>query len=399
MRLARVGQASRPVRLLLRGLLAAALLLGISSAQAQTILGPRARANMARRLQPQEGEKALWCEVEPIRPALNFGFRFQAGYVVRVPMSQYSGSGHRWTLLSSISAVDGGHEPVYLAERVILPDIPKTKVVFEVGGGYLLGVGRYTMKWVMWDDQNRVCRKHWKIDVKLGLTEGRVKVAMPPGAVCQLSSCAYSAAQQVDGDVRPVRLTVLLHAAPLLPRRPRLRVSDLVVLLGSLSSLLERLPARSVRLVVFNLDQQKEFFRRDSFTLDGLDQVAQSLSELQLGKVDYHVLQNRRGHLDLIADLVNRELQDDNPSDAIVFLGPSARFTDKLDQSTLKRPDSLVPRFFYFQYKPYPGGNADFSDSINSAMARLGGRTLVIHSPVEFARAIEQLQRQVLGGN
>jgi hypothetical protein len=330
---------------------------------------------------------------------LNFGFRFQAGYVARVPMSQYSGSGHRWTLLSGISTADGDHEPVYLAERVILPDIPKTKVVFEVGGGYLLGVGRYTVKWVMWDDQNRVCRKHWKIDVKLGLTEGRVKVAMPPGAVCQLSSCGWSAAQQIDGEARPFRLTVLLHAAPLLPRRLRLRAGDLVVLLGSLSSLLERLPARSVRLVVFNLDQQKEFFREDSFTLDELDQVAQSLSELQLGKIDYHVLQNRRGHLDLIADLVNREIHADDPSDAIVFLGPSARFTDKLDQSALKRPDSLSPRFFYFQYKPYPGGNADFSDSINSAMARLGGRTLVIHSPVEFARAIEQLQRQVLGGN
>ena len=398
MRLARVGQASWPVGLFCRSLLAAVFLLGSHAAEAQTIVGRRAQANMARRLDPQQGEKTLWCEVEPIRPALNFSFRFQAGYVARVPMSQYSGSGHRWTLLSSVSAMGSGHEPVYLAERVILPEIPKTKVVFEVAGGYVLGVGRYTVKWVMWDDQNRVCRKHWDINVKLGLREAQVKLAMPPGVVCELSSCRGPAAQMVNEDMRPVRLTVLLHAAPLFPRRPRLRAGDLVVLLGSLSSLLERLPARSVRLVVFNLDQQKEFFRRDSFTLDQLDQVAQSLANLQLGKIDYHVLQNRRGHLDLIADLVNRELHADEPSDAIVFLGPAARFTDKLDQSAIEKPDAFSPRFFYFQYKPYSNGN-DYSDSINYAMAKLGGRTLVIHSPVEFARAIEQLQRQVLGAN
>jgi hypothetical protein len=373
-------------------------LLGSNAVEAQTILGRRAAASVARRLEPREGEKTLQCEVEPIRPALNFSFRFQAGYVARVPMSQYSGSGHRWTMLSSISVADSSQEPVYLAERVILPDIPKTKVVFEVAGGYSLGVGRYTVKWVMWDEENRVCRKHWKMNVKLGLTESTVKVAMPPGAVCQLSRCGWSAGQQISGDVRPVRLTVLLHAAPLLSRRPRLRAGDLAALLGSLSSLLERVPAQSVRLVVFNLDQQKEFFRQDSFTLDGLDQVAQSLADLQLGKIDYHVLQNRRGHLELIADLVNRELHADEPSDAIVFLGPSARFTDKLDESALQKPEAFSPRFFYFQYKPYSRGN-DYADSINHAMAKLGGRTLVIHSPVEFARAIEQLQRQVFGGN
>ena len=58
------------------------------------------------------------------------------------------------------------------------------------------------------------------------------------------------------------------------------------------------MPTRSVRLVVFNLDQQKELFRQESFSPKALDQVAQAINNVQLGVVDYRVLQNRRGHLD-----------------------------------------------------------------------------------------------------
>ena len=67
-------------------------------------------------------------------------------------------------------------------------------------------------------------------------------------------------------------------------------------MLSSLSSLLETLPAQSVRLVVFNLDQQKELFREDTLTPRAFDRASESLNNLQLQMVDYKVLQNREGH-------------------------------------------------------------------------------------------------------
>jgi hypothetical protein len=82
---------------------------------------------------------------------------------------------------------------------------------------------------------------------------------------------------------------VLLHAAPISFRRTRMRASDRIVLLGALSALLEQLPTRHVRLALFNLDQQKELLRQDGFTLDGIDRVAQSMNEVELGTVDYRV--------------------------------------------------------------------------------------------------------------
>ena len=64
-------------------------------------------------------------------------------------------------------------------------------------------------------------------------------------------------------------------------------------MLGSLSALLERMRTTSVRLVVFNLDEQTEVFRRDGFVLDNLDEVSDAMTHLQPGVVDYHVLQNQ----------------------------------------------------------------------------------------------------------
>src|SRR5262249_966963 len=85
----------------------------------------------------------LACEVDPVRPMLNFRFRFQAGYVVRVPMSQYLGKGHLWVALARITPEGDGSKPVFLGSRMQLPQIPPNKTQLEFTGGYFLGEGRY----------------------------------------------------------------------------------------------------------------------------------------------------------------------------------------------------------------------------------------------------------------
>ena len=168
-----------------------------------------------------------------------------------------------------------------------------------------------------------------------------------------------------------------------------------MLLLGTLSSLLDRVPVRSMRLVVFNLDQQKELYRQEPFVPEAMGQVARSIGGLELGKVDYRVLRNRGGHLDLLADLVNGELDAKEPADVVLFLGPQARTVDQVPRDELERPQGAKPRFFYFQYRPFlMQQQATLTDSITSAVNRLKGRTLIIHTPGEFARAIDQIERQ-----
>jgi hypothetical protein len=229
----------------------------------------------------------------------------------------------------------------------------------------------------------------------LSHAERGIRVAMPANTVRGFSWLADPASWRNQDDAAPVRLTNLLHAAPLSTRRTTLRITDSLMLLGLVSSLLERMPTRSVRLVVFNLDQQKELYRQDKFSPKALDQVAQAINDVQLGVVDYRVLQNRRGHVDMLADLVNGEIQAKESSDVVLFLGPAARYWDNMPQSALEKPDGSKPQFFYFQYRPYYRRAATFPDVISLALRRLRGKTVMIHSPHEFARAITQLERQL----
>lgn len=370
------------------------VLLVTTGALAQNLINPARLSSTLKDFDRGFRDLPLQCEVTPIKPVLNFGFRFQAGYVVRVPMSQYRGSGHAWTILTRITPAGAGHEPVYLIVRSVLPDIPATKISLEVGGGYLVGEGHYEVAWKMMDDSSRVCSHHWSIDARLTRGERLVKVAMPANTVSDLSLRGVPQTHQTD-DAAPIRLTVLMHAAPLNPRRTRMSPRDQMMLLGTLSSVLERVPVRSVRLVVFNLDQQKELYRQEPFVPQALGQVARSIGALELGLVDYNVLQNRSGHLDLLADLVNGELAAKEPSDVVLFLGPQARTYDKVPRDELEKPQVGGPRFFYFQYRPaFPQQQATFPDTINRAVSRLKGKTVVIRTPGEFAKAIDQMERR-----
>lgn len=363
---------------------------------AQSIVDPAVLPRILSRMESRLEDRDLACTVTPVRPSLNFSFRIQAGYIVRVPMNQYSGPRHGWLMLTRITPDGGDRKPVYLASRTRLPDVPKTKAEVEIGAGYLLGEGGYQVHWTMMDDQGRVCRKDWHVEAKLSRSERRAKVAMAPNTVASYSLIGTPDALHMRDDSAPFSVTILMHAAPLLPRRTHFRATDRILLVGSLAALIERLPASSVRLVVFNMDQQKEVYRQDGFTLSSLDRVEQALNQIELDAIDFETLQKPKGHIDLLADLVNRETHADKPSDAVVFLGPSTRYEDKLPRTALERL-ALAPRFFYFQYRPlFRRVTSVPQDTIHLTVAELKGKTMTIHTPAEFAKAIDELERRAV---
>ncbi len=374
-----------------------ALILAVAActaAPAQSIVNPnRLRGAVAQLDAPPAGERPMRCEVSPIKPTLNFSFRYQAGYMVTVPLNQYLGSGHKWNTLTRITPEGGERKPVYLWSHFALPEVPKTNVDARVGGGYLLGEGAYIVRWMMVDDSGRVCRKNWRVDVHLSHADSRVKVAMPPDSVWEIGLRGSRTLPEGTDDATRLRLTIFLHTAPLFPRRTRMRPNDMVTLMSTVSSLLERVPARSVRLVLFNLEQQKELYRRDDFELRDMAQVSRAMTDIELGLVDFQVLQNKRGHVDLLTELVNRELEAQPASDVVLFLGPETRFFDRVPQASLEKPAGSGQQFFYFQIVPFVRQTATPTDTIKSALSRLGGKTILIHTPGEFAKAIERLEK------
>jgi hypothetical protein len=365
-----------------------AALMAASGVWAQSVIDPSRLPSRLLDLAPQAGDQLLHCDITQLKPALDMSFRFQTGYDIRVPMQQYLGEGHGWAILTRVTPENGS--PVWLAARVRLPDVPLTTVVTDTFGGFLVGAGRYKVDWALYDDEGRVCRKQWKIEAKLGFGDRHVEAGIPPHTVSDFSGSGLPHRPPPPADAPPFRLTILLHAAPLSPRRMHIRLNDRVVLLSTLSSLVERVPATSVRLAVFNLDKQRVIYSNPDFKLQAMGQVGQALNQLELETVDVQTLANPRGHLDLLESLIGGETGSSSRPDAVVFLGPAARYEET--PLALERPAEAM-RFFYFQYRPFFGRPRQMPpDIISKAVSSLKGRVFQIYTPGQFANAIRDLQ-------
>jgi len=369
--------------------------LAAAALPAQTVLeDPKKIADARKLLDTVSGEDA-GCEVLPIRPHFVFSLRVHAGYVVRLPQEQGQ---QQWIMLTSITPLEGNGEPRYFSDVSGLGS--------KIEGSYWLGEGRYTAKFLMFDSRGDVCRKSWKIDARLN-------------------------SGGVHAKVKPVgRVTILVHAASVLQKQTMLGKLDKAMLLDGIVALLDELPAASVRVVVFNLEQQRELFRQDGFAVEALPQVAQVLDTVQPATVDYRVVQNPAGPAEFVERLLNQEMQASDPSDAVIFLGPKSIYQAKPSPGFHLSP-GVKQRFFYLvceptrfllprsstlsgagwsesgrgmalppQFDPPDDlvwtnyGPNYAADSIQHAVGQLNGKTLQVDSVVSFAHAVAAIARQ-----
>jgi len=359
------------------------------------------------------------CEVKPVPPALNFGLRFQARYAATFPLKLFPGSGHRLHVLLRVTPDD--RPPSYLQDKIELPPVPETRASIVAFGSILVGEGNYRVGIRLEDEQHRVCRADWKMRARRNRAEESLTPVMAPGEVAALSSVVRAQAPRGTADAG--RLTIFLHAAPLRSRNTILQPGDIQQLTGSLAALLERVPASSVRLVVFNLDQEKQVLRRDGFTLSEIDTVTKTLSDLQVGTVDYQVLSDPRRGAVMLSDMLSDELRYAGSADAVVLLGPEARTRVQVRLDAVDRAGGNTARFLYLQFLPRfspstpgagipprsgrggPGrggpppigeGRGGLGpplppDTIQRIVKQLKGSVLTIRSPQDFARAVVRL--------
>ena len=427
---------------------------------AQGIVPPGELPAIQRLFQPRPGNDSLPCEVTPLQPTLNFAFRYQAGYSFQVAQSLYQGSTRGWSVLTAITP-EGGN-PTYLLARNRLIDAVRVASSFDVRGFYFLGPGRYSIESTLRDDRNRVCRKHWQIDVGTARADRNVPLALAPRTVRPFAGVVSPNPQLHDDDASG-RLTILLNAAALSALRTNIRLNDRAVLLGILTSLVEHLSAASTRVVVFSLEQQQEVFRSDRFHPAEQRKAADAIAALQPSMVDIHVLKRPLGHVDFLAGLLAKEREAPDPSDTIVFVGPISRYGGKVPENVLTAPQDA--HYFYVRYEnirrpasnipgvlsadaagvggpsaaatpeegtaqtaaaphlPGPSGGGGggatgggggggrrggrsgeeatvtgapegHSDIISSAVSRLKGKTLTIHTPADLAKAIRKIEEK-----
>src|SRR5579871_529839 len=387
-----------------------AVILLCAAAYAQTIVDPGRIAEIQRSFDSAVRAQSFRCRIDPVRPAIDYALRFRTGYLVDFPLLQFTGSGHR--LHTLLRVLPDGQKPVYLETTGELPAAPATRMDAEMAGTFVVGEGVYDVEALVEDESQRVCRNRWRIQAKRNGSERELAPSTAPGAVEELNVTSAGAVKGTG------RITILVHAAPLSQRTSTLQDSDVSALVGSLYSLLRQLPAESVRVVVFNLSQHSAPFRQDGFTTKDLDKVVGAMTELELAKVDYRILQ--QGPADLVANLLQTELHDPKPADAVILLGPRLQLRDDIPIPSVERASASVPALFYLQFwtqLPFPGGPlgappqsagrrnsvssssggaATFpsgtSDPLERLIGRLKGKVFEVRAPHELADNIRHMQ-------
>ena len=365
----------------------------------------------------------LRCRVEEVEPRLNLAFRFVTGYRAEVPLEQLTEGKRELTAIMRVTPRGG--RPVYLANADGGPAAGSRSFVIVTRGSFVVGEGAYRVEVLVQDRSGRECRASWNLETRRTGNERLMWSAVGPGAVEEVIR-GNGAIPEAPVDSKMDRLTVMLHASPLAPNLTELQSVDIDRMLNSLYSVVTQLGARRVRLIVFNLDQGNLFLERDGFTTREIGEVRAALEQVQLGKVDYEVLQRPEKPIQLLVRLLGREA---GASEAVVVMGAAPRSKGEAAADSLNRfPAGTVP-LFYLQYRmvgsirsatgggsesgpPLPRGGGvrgrpdapriplaprALVDGIEELIKRVKGQTMGVRGPHDLADAIVRIEGRIWG--
>jgi hypothetical protein len=367
-------------------------------------------------LLPQIRGARLEAYVDAIRPQLSYAFRFQAAYSVAVPLRQYTGNRIAIRVLARVTPANRSRPPVCFVQDASLgPEVPpRMHHDFVFSGGFFLGEGKYEVNLTLVDQQARLYRKRLTLSAIRSRREQRLELRLAPGVVQPMQKLDWTPrASPLHGARR--RLTVFFNVASLYGHRTFLWVSDQMLLLSSLSTVLSGCGFDEIRLIAFNLDQQREVFRQDPFDMNGFRRLVETVAALKLYAVSSGALKPETQQFGMLDSLVRAEYAVSPPPDAILFLGPHVEDDLKWKEIPCESGRSH-PRLFYFEHRidtaplgwgtdPVSVGNvsagglkvevpvrpAEFPDTLERVVRACSGEVVRIHNAAELAGAIAKL--------
>jgi len=371
------------------GLVLLASLPSAAPLRGQEPLPPGEQAAASRLFDQSSQTESLDCSIERESPVLDFTFHFDAGYRITCPIREFVGRKTRVTILVRVTPEGGapvvlGTHAVFRGLSVTLPaGVPvRRKVYYLASGGFSVGEGRYHVEVLLADPRKRTCSRAWWIKVPHH-SQKAVPVVLAAHQVSSLRIPDWSGPRQKGG----LRLAVLLSAGSFNPRAARLGAGYQMMLLQILSSLLQQVPCRSVRLVAFSLDQEQVIYRSDSFQPSDFARLHRSFNGLNLGVVSVETLRRQNEWAQMLAKLASQQLTAQPPPDAVIILGRSFHWMKKVPREMLMFPYPGRPGFFYFENGP----ENLFPDSLGHLAKSLGGKIYRISTPQDLGNAIQKM--------
>ena len=355
---------------------------------AQFLVAPDARSmqTVHKIFEGTPPKNTLVCEIETIAPRLGFSLLHWSGFNLNVPVKQLSLDGRAPEFALTIEVTPKGGQPVYLGERFALQKIlegqtvPKGAAV-SYTGGYYIGPGEYRIRFYAGDNRNKECRKTWNIKVNAG----KIPPRMEPNQVTAVGGERW---RGLSKDAPASRLTVIMEAAPLSPRRSMVRLSsyDRSVLLASLTTLLDQTKTTAATVIAVDPRNRKIIYSTDNFTPRELGRLARAVAQVNLGVVSLETLRGPNA-TDFMETVLATAQDSAAKSEAVVFLGPVWGWHGKVTPKIRELAQAL-PRPHYLGLTRFPG----MPDNLVAQVVKsANGKVKQLLTPADFAKALEKV--------
>jgi hypothetical protein len=327
------------------------------------------------------------CRIGRFPPFLDYGLRVWSGFSLAAPAAALlQGSAPREIItVIRVTPLEPKARPAHFYQRLPLPEPPAgadlRKVEMTLGGGWLLGRGKYRVEMLVATTAGGECRHAWTVKVQDN------SATLAPGEVGSLDSGYW---QGFPNGGRG-HAAIFLHASPVRPRRYVTRLSpwDRQVLLSTLSAVLRDGGFRSASLVVFELLKREVIFEQEQVRPEDVGRLARQLARVDFGTIPIQTLQSGPLPGDFLLDLVRRSVRGEPRPDALVFIGarwrggPKVRFVDPAVREA-------APPSFHLAFS-LPNVPED-KDTMTSLVEGLGGKVYSIYLPRNLAPALRQIR-------
>lgn len=335
-------------------------------------------------------ESALKGSFTFIKPALGYNLRHWAGYDLFLQAAQFDLA--KPVVVGVIFCVtpDEGGSPAYFFQRHSMapPKMDEAalkaaagKLQLHFSGGFFAGPGKYRFRILLADEQGRLYRREVSFRVK---TE-KGHAALAPATVLPMGSPNWTGFAQ---DARGGRATILVHAAPVYPRRAvtRLQPYDRYVLLNALSTLLARGGFSSARVIVLDLAGRRVLFDDAQFSRSSMRRLGRQLEQADLSTIDYQTLASGPSP-QALTESVLAAAANGGAAESVVFLGP-AWMPARRQQPLRPALREALPKVRYLALVPR---NFLPQDTIFNIVKALKGRVFPIYEPSDLLDALRKI--------
>ncbi len=369
------------------------------------------------------GAGELDCKLLKTERRLDYEFRTVANYAIRVPAKQFGKEEVKYSLRSTVRAVEPSGEYPAMTSRSHrrMPAVPEdADEVVQFADAFALGSGTYEAEWRLELEDGRACQVNWTIGVKRRKKFRRLPNPLGAGQVADVRRAMYRPEDSVVGTNRPLRVKVFLNMDRPQRKRPVRTgpIGDIerdirapraggrgggggrgrggsgrgawrpnwAYYIGVLRSLSRDPRVGEVALVTYSVEDQKTFLRHDfrsGFDFPALRYVSGELSPntVELGDLDPESAN------DFLGELLVRETAEAEAPDLYVFIGPEAQYGEKPSARSLEAIGKVTAPLFLLNNQRGP----NWGGLIKNSVKALGGKELAVQSPEDLWKAMQKM--------